>query len=154
VALKIVLPQWQMTELDSVGKKTRFVAHVAHVLGLQGVTVLTGRAEDLAREREHRERYDLSLARGVAPLRVLAEYALPFCAVGALAVAMKKGDIAREIEEGRRAVGQAGGRLEPLVPVPTLPGLDGARVLVPCRKVRPTPPHLPRAAGVPAKRPL
>ena len=94
LALKIVLPQWQMTELDSVGKKTRFVAHVAGILGLQGVTVLTGRAEDVAREREHRERYDLCLARGVAPLRVLAEYTLPFCAVGGQAVAMKKGDIA------------------------------------------------------------
>ena len=154
LALKIVVPQWQMTELDAVGKKTRFVAHVAGVLGLQGVTVLTGRAEDLAREREHRERYDLCLARGVAPLRVLAEYTLPFCAVGGLTIAMKKGDIARELEEGRRAVGQAGGRLEPLVPVPALPGLDGARVLVPCRKVRPTPPQLPRAAGIPATRPL
>jgi 16S rRNA (guanine527-N7)-methyltransferase len=154
LALKIVLPHWQMAELDSVGKKTRFVAHVANVLGLQGVTVLTGRAEDLAREREHRERYDLCLARGVAPLRVLAEYTLPFCAVGGLAIAMKKGDITRELDEGRRAVGQVGGRLEPLVRVPALPSLGDERVLVPCRKVRPTPPYLPRAAGIPAKRPL
>ena len=154
LALKIVVPHWQMAELDAVGKKTRFVAHVANVLGLQGVTVLTGRAEDLARERAHRECYDLCLARGVAPLRVLAEYTLPFCAVGGLTVAMKRGDIAREIDEGRRAVGQAGGCLEPLVRVPALPGLDGARLLVPCRKMRPTPPHLPRAAGIPAKRPL
>ena len=154
LALKIVLPHWQIAELDSVGKKTRFIAHVAHVLGLQGVTVLTGRAEDLAREREHRERYDLCLARGVAPLRVLAEYTLPFCAVGGLTIAMKKGDITRELDEGRRAVGQVGGRLEPLVRVPALPDLGDERVLVLCHKVRPTLPHLPRAAGIPAKRPL
>ena len=154
LALKIVVPHWQMAELDAVGKKTRFVAHVANVLGLPGVTVLTGRAEDLAREREHRERYDLCLARGVAPLRVLAEYTLPFCAVGGLTIAMKKGDITRELEEGRRAVGQVGGRLDPLVPVPALPGLGDERVLVSCCKVRPTPPHLPRAAGIPATRPL
>src|SRR5205085_11014029 len=106
LALKIVLPHWRMAELDAVGKKTRFVAHVAGVLGLQGVTVLTGRAEDLAREREHRERYDLCLARGVAPLRVLAEYALPFYVLGGLTAAMKKGDLTREIEDGRRSVGQ------------------------------------------------
>ena len=63
-------------------------------VGPDGATVLTGRAEDLAREPRHREHYDLALARGLAPLRVLAEYTLPFCAVGGLTVAMKKGDIA------------------------------------------------------------
>lgn len=154
LALKIVLPQWQLTELDSVGKKTRFIAHVVDALRLDGVTVLTGRAEDLARERGQRERYDVALARGLAPLRVLAEYTLPFCRVGGLAVAMKKGDIMDEIEEGRRAVGQVGGQIQPPIRVPALPDLEDNRVLVPLRKVRPTRPDLPRAAGVPAKRPL
>lgn len=154
LALKIALPHWQVTELDSVGKKTRFVAHVVERLDLRGVTVLTGRAEDLARDRAHRERYDLCLARGVAPLRVLAEYTLPFCAPGGLTIAMKKGQIASEIAEGRRAVGQVGGRVEPLIAVPDLPDLGGDRVLAPLRKVRPTRPDLPRAAGMPAKRPL
>lgn len=154
LALKIALPHWQVTELDSVGKKTRFMAHLVETLGLEDVTVLTGRAEDLARERMHRERYDLCLARGLAPLRVLAEYTLPFCVVGGLTVAMKKGEIAAELAEGRRAVGQVGGRLEEMVRVPPLPDLGAERVLVPCRKVRPTRPDLPRAAGLPAKRPL
>lgn len=154
LALKIALPHWRVTELDSVGKKTRFIAHVTESLGLAEVTVLTGRAEDLARQPAHRERYDLCLARGLAPLRVLAEYTLPFCAVGGLAVALKKGDLTDELEEGRRAVGQVGGRLEPFVTVPALPDLDGDRVLVCCRKVRPTRADLPRAAGVPGKRPL
>lgn len=154
LALKIALPHWQITELDSVGKKTRFVAHVVEALGLDGATVLTGRAEDLARDPQHRERYDLALARGLAPLRVLAEYTLPFCTVGGLTVAMKKGDLALEVAEGRRAAGQLGGQLGATVRVPALPDLGDDRVLIPLRKVRPTRPDLPRAAGVPAKRPL
>ena len=154
LALKIVLPWWQVTELDSVGKKTRFVSHVVENLGLSGVTVITARAEDLARDAVHRERYDLCLARGVAPLRVLAEFMLPFCTIGGLAIAMKKGDLSGEVEEGRRAVGQVGGRVEGLVQVPILAGLSNDRVLVVCRKVRATRSDLPRAAGIPAKRPL
>ncbi len=154
LALKIALPHWRVTELDSVGKKTTFLAHVVEALGLEEVTVLTGRAEDLAHRREHRERYDYALARALAPLRVLAEYTLPFCHVGGLTIAMKKGDIAAELAEGRRAVGQAGGRLEPPIPAPPLPDLGDDRVLIPLRKIRPTPPELPRAAGTPAKRPL
>ena len=154
LALKIALPHWEVTELDSVGKKTLFVAHVVERLGLEGVTVLTGRSEDLARRREHRERYDYALARALAPLRVLAEYTLPFCRVGGLTVAMKKGDITAELAEGRRAVGQAGGAIERLIPVPPLADLGDDRVLVPLRKERPTPPELPRAAGTPVRRPL
>ena len=154
LALKIALPHWEVTELDSVGKKTAFVAHVVDVLGLQGATVLTGRAEDLARQPAYRERYDLVLARALAPLRVLAEYTLPFCRVGDLTIALKKGDIASELAEGRRAAGHLGGRIEEPIRVPPLADLGDDRVLVPLHKTRPTPPQFPRAAGTPAKRPL
>lgn len=154
LALAIAFPHWRVTEIDSVGKKTRFMGHVAEALGLHGVTVLTARAEDAARETGHRECYDLCAARGLAPLRVLAEYTLPFVRVGGLVVAMKKGDVGTEIEEGRRAVGQVGGTIETSIAIPLLPDLGADRLLVPCRKVRPTRPDLPRAAGVPAKRPL
>jgi 16S rRNA (guanine527-N7)-methyltransferase len=154
LALKIALPHWEVTELDSVGKKTAFVAHVVDVLGLQGATVLTGRAEDVARRPAYRERYDLVLARAVAPLRVLAEYTLPFCRVGGLTIALKKGDIAGELAEGRRAAGQLGGQIAEPIRVPPLADLGDDRLLVPLRKARPTPPQFPRAAGTPAKRPL
>ncbi len=154
LALKIALPHWDVTELDSVGKKTTFVAHVVDILGLQGATVLTGRAEDMARRPAHRERYDIVLARALAPLRVLAEYTLPFCRVGGLAIALKKGDIVGELAEGRRAAGQLGGQLGEPIRVPPLTDLGDDRVLIPLHKARPTPPQFPRAAGTPVKRPL
>jgi len=154
LALKIALPHWNVTELDSVGKKTRFTAHVIDALELREAAALTGRAEDLAHQREHRESYDYVLARALAPLRVLAEYTLPFCRAGGLTIAMKKGDIAEELAAGRRAVGQAGGRIGDIVRVPSLADLGDDRVLVPLRKIRPTPPALPRAAGTPSRRPL
>ncbi|HZS91388.1 MAG TPA: 16S rRNA (guanine(527)-N(7))-methyltransferase RsmG [Chloroflexota bacterium] len=154
LALQIALPHWRVTELDSVAKKTRFVSHIVDVLGLAGATALTGRAEDLGRDPQYRERYDLCLARGVAPLRVLAEYTLPFCRVGGCLIAMKKGEIELELAEGRRAAGQLGARVGRVVRVPPLPDLGEDRVLLRCDKIRPTPPELPRAAGLPARRPL
>ncbi len=154
LALKIALPHWEVTELDSVGKKTAFVAHVVGLLGLQGATVLTGRAEDVARRPAYREQYNLVLARALAPLRVLAEYTLPFCRVGGLTIALKKGDITGELAEGRRAAGQLGGQIGEPIRVPPLADLGDDRLLVPLHKTRPTPPQFPRAAGTPAKRPL
>ena len=154
LALQIALPRWRVTELDSVAKKTRFVSHIVDVLGLAGTGVLTGRAEDLGRDPDHRESYDLCLARGVAPLRVLAEYTLPFCRVGGCLIAMKKGEIGLELAEGRRAAGQLGARVGRVVPVPPLPDLGEDRLLVRCDKIRPTRPDLPRAAGILARRPL
>jgi len=154
LALKIALPHWHVTELDSVGKKTLFAAHVIDTLELREAAALTGRAEDLAHQQGRREGYDYVLARALAPLRVLAEYTLPFCRVGGLVIAMKKGDIADELAQGRRAVGQVGGRIGDIMRVPPLADLGDERVLVPLHKVRPTPPELPRTAGTPSKRPL
>ncbi len=73
--LKLVFPDFQLTLSDSVGKKTTFLRHLLQVLELPGVKVLTARAEQLGRAPETRERFDLVLARGVAKLPALLEYA-------------------------------------------------------------------------------
>ena len=50
-------------------------------LGLTHVRLVHARAEDGARNPEHRERYDLAVARAVAPLPVLCKPMLHFVAV-------------------------------------------------------------------------
>ncbi len=154
LALCIAFPAWRVASLDSVGKKTRFVVAVAAALDLDGVSVLHARAEDAAHDPAHRETYDLCLARAVAPLDVLVEYTAPFCRVGGLVVAMKKGGVHAEVVGARRAAGQMGGRIEALVPVPEIADLGDDRVLVPIRKVQPTRADLPRQAGLPSRKPL
>lgn len=154
LALQIMFPAWRVVLLDSVGKKTRFVAAVAASLGLEGATVLHARAEDAGHDPMHRETYDLCLARAVAPLDVLVEYTTPFCRLGGLVVAMKKGDVHAEVVAARRAAGQVGGRIERLVPVPEIADLGDDRVLVPIRKIQATRADLPRQAGLPSRQPL
>ncbi len=152
IPLKIVWPDTRLMLSDSVGKKTAFLEHVVAQLGLRDVEVVTARAEALGRDPAHRERYDGVVARAVAALDVLSEYALPLCRVGARFVAPKGGDGAEEAELARRAIGRVGGKLVAVRPV-ELPGVE-PRTLVVIAKERPTPDDLPRAVGVPSRRPL
>ncbi|MSQ27718.1 MAG: 16S rRNA (guanine(527)-N(7))-methyltransferase RsmG [Dehalococcoidia bacterium] len=153
VPLKIMRDDLDMTLLDSVGKKTAFLRELVPALDLERVAVVTGRSEDVARSPDHREQYQIVLSRAVAPLPALVEYLLPFCALGGVAIAMKKGDIDGELEAARHACRVLGGGEPSVIPV-TAPGLDDGRVLVCIRKAGPTPDSYPRRAGTAAKSPL
>ncbi|MCW5874267.1 MAG: 16S rRNA (guanine(527)-N(7))-methyltransferase RsmG [Anaerolineales bacterium] len=152
--LKIWQPGLQLSLLESVGKKARFLEHVVQVLGLSNVQVLTARAEDAGRDPAHREQYDWAVARAVAPLPVLAEYLLPFVRVGGYMLAQKARGVAEEAEQSANAFGQLGGKLRDLIQV-RVPGLeDEERWLVVVQKLKPTQARFPRQAGTPSKNPL
>jgi len=153
VPLGIACPQLTVTCLDSVGKKTVFLRHIVQTLGLENMTVITGRAEDVAREAVHRERYDFVVSRAVAELRVLAEYCLPFARPGGLFIAAKQTGIEDEIAAAQRAISVLGGKLRERIPI-DLPSLEGQRQLLVIEKVKRTPASYPRRAGLPAQRPL
>ena len=80
--VKIVNPQMRLTLVESVDKKANFCRHIVEELGLTDVTVLSKRAEEVGRLPEHREAYDIAIARAVAPAPTLAEYLLPLVKVG------------------------------------------------------------------------
>ena len=151
--LKLAFPGIHLVLLDSAGKKAAFLEHLVSLLELDGVEVLTGRAEDLAHRPEARESFDLALARGLARLPVLLEYSLPFCRIGGKTVVHKHGGLDKELKSAARALETLGGRLGTEVPV-QVTGLTDNRVLVVVEKVAATPERYPRRTGVPAKRPL
>ncbi|MFQ5924471.1 MAG: 16S rRNA (guanine(527)-N(7))-methyltransferase RsmG [Dehalococcoidia bacterium] len=155
VPLKIIFSNISLTLLDSVRKKTDFLDHLVARLDLEGVEILTGRAEDLAREGRYREQFDLVLSRGVAPLPTLVELALPFCTLGGSFIAQKKGEIEREVEEAMGAIHILGGRLREVKRIELAPiGSGEERSLVIIDKLIATPNRYPRRAGIPQKRPL
>jgi len=153
LVLKILYPGMKLTLVESVAKKATFCEHMIETLGLENVEVLTARAEDVARQREHREKYDWAVARAVAQLPVLSEYLLPLVKVGGRMLAQKGESGPAEAQAAERSIKILGGGLRQLIHV-TLPGVVEERYLAIVDKVAATPPAYPRKAGVPGKNPL
>ncbi len=156
--IKIYRPDIRLSLLESVGKKTRFLEHIIARLELENVDVINNRAEVIARSPEHRERYDLVLARCVAHLPTLVEYCLPLVSVGGKFVAYKGHEAEAEVRDAEVAVEKLGGRFERLECAAGTNSKSACtideRSLVFIEKVKETPDKYPRRPGVPQKRPL
>ncbi|THF70744.1 16S rRNA (guanine(527)-N(7))-methyltransferase RsmG [Deinococcus sp. Arct2-2] len=151
--LAIVQPELQLVPVDSTRKKIEFVRATAAALGLTNVNPLVGRAEELGQDPEHRQRYDRVVVRAVAALPILAELALPLLRENGLLVAQKGPISTEELNAGRRASGEVGGKVQVVDPF-TLPILGDARTLIVIEKLKPTPAKYPRKPGVPNHQPL
>lgn len=151
--LKIARSGWHITLVEATGKKVAFLQHMIGVLELENVTAIHARVEDLAHQREYRAAFDLVTARAVAALPVLLEYAAPCCRVGGTIILPRKGDLAEELAQGKRAARQLGATFAADQPV-MLPGLaDGRRLLV-WEQRKTCPPQYPRSHAAMVKQPL
>jgi 16S rRNA (guanine527-N7)-methyltransferase len=145
IPLALRLPQVQFSLLEANARKCAFLMHVAGRLGMPNVRVLLGRAEELARLPDLRERFDRAISRAVAQPPVLLELALPFVRTG--------GDLLAEVSEldpeslagVARTLGGGPPRLH----------RGGERdFLLAVDKIASTPLEYPRRTGVPNRRPL
>lgn len=152
IPLKIYCPGIHMTLLDSLRKRIDFLSEVVSRLGLKGVELVHGRAEDVAKERAHRQVYDICFSRAVAPLNVLCEYCLPFVKVGGTMMAMKGRNVADELDGAKKAMELLGGELLKVVEYKLPPDIVHCVVVI--KKAKPTPDKYPRKAGIPEKSPL
>lgn len=153
IPLKIARPAMQWTLLDGTRKKVTFLTELVATLGLSGVTVVQGRAEELGRQAAYREQFDLVTARAVAPLNVLAEYLLPLARVNGMVLIYKGASAPQEFMAARKVIELLGGETVRLAPV-QVPALDEKRFILLVRKVRPTPGLYPRGQGMARKKPL
>ncbi len=142
-----------VTLLEPIGKKARFLQTVVEATGLQRtVRVERARAEDLA-SGLHRSTWDVVTVRGVATAADLVELAFPLLAPGGALIAWKRGDIEDELTVARRAVDALGGGSIRLVDV-AAPGLHGHRLVAIRRSTTGTVPSAyPRDPAVRKRRP-
>lgn len=150
--LKILLPALEVVLVDSVAKKVAFLQHMMRRLQLSGVTVVQGRAEEIAHQPQFRENFAAVVSRAVAPLSVLVEFTLPLASMGGRVIAQKGQEIADEMAGALGAIAKLGGRVKEIKDV-SQPEL-GQRHLVVIEKVAATPARYPRRPGIPAQRPL
>ena len=149
--LRILEPDFDLTLLDSLGKRIAFLQQVCDEMGLQRVTCVHARAEEFA--AKHREQYDIATSRAVAALNVLCELTLPLVKVGGRFLAMKAVDSDDEIRAAKSAIAQLGGKVEDIRDY-TIPGTDITHRVVVIGKVKPTPDAFPRAFAKIKKAPL
>lgn len=139
--------------MDSTRKKIDYVQWVVGQLGLENVTTLWSRAEIAGQSVDWREKFDVGLARAVAPLNVLVELVLPLVRVDGHMIAYKGPTVENEIKDAAGALSILGGQLV-TVDYYQLPFDGPQRSLVWIRKINPSPARYPRRAGIPTKRPL
>ena len=153
IPVAIVRPDVQVTLLDSLDKRVRFLDAVLSAIGLQQVRTQHGRAEEYGLVPDWRDSFDVAVARAVAGLPVLLEYCLPFVKPGGLFLAMKGPGAREEAEGAAHALAVLGGRI---VDIRTflLPGTDMERNVIVVKKTGRTPKGYPRKSGKPGKQPL
>lgn len=152
IPLKLWDESLSLTLVESTRKKADFLRAACTELEIE-VNVVDQRAETVGADLQHRESYDLAVARAVAEFPTLCEYCLPLVRVGGWFVAMKGPDASDEIATGSRALRILGGSLSALREY-DLPHEMGRRTLAVVAKTSPTPFAYPRRAGIPAKNPL
>ena len=150
MVLRIMEPDFDLTLLDSLGKRIDFLREVCASLSLERVDCVHARAEEFA--AGHRQQYDVAMSRAVANLNVLCELALPLVKVGGNFLAMKGASGEEELAAARGAIKKLGGAYKETRTL-HLPGGD-TRTLILCKKISQTPTAYPRNGGKIAKSPL
>ena len=153
IPLKIVYPNLEVSIVDSLNKRIKFLTLLAEELGLENVHLYHDRAETFGQNKAHREHYDLVTARAVARLNVLSELCLPLVKKGGQFLALKAAKSEEEVVESKKAIAILGGKLGEETEV-SLPFSEDKRYIVAIDKKKETPNKYPRKPGTPNKKPL
>ena len=153
IPMKIIKPEVNIVLLDSLNKRIIFLNEVINRLDLKNIKAIHGRAEDFAKEKQYREKFDVAVSRAVANLTVLSEYCIPYVKVGGYFVAMKGPAVEEEIKLSKNAIRMLGGHIEHIEKV-QIEGSDLNHNLVIIKKISQTHKKYPRKAGIVAKEPL
>ena len=148
VPIKIFRPDLKLTLLDSLDKRITFLKLLCDKLEMKADFV-HGRAEDVSKTSEYREKFDYSCARAVANLSTLSEYCLPFVKLGGSFISLKGPN--EDIYSANGAIKLLGGEIAEVTDYE----IDGdERRLVQVKKVLQTPPKYPRNSAQIKKKPL
>lgn len=153
IPLAIAFPDKRFVLIDSLNKRIRIIDELSKELGISNVSVLHGRAEELARREDMRENFDLCVSRAVANMSTLAEYCLPFVRKGGSFIAYKGPDCDQEVQAAAKALRTLGGRIERKEKT-VFEGISFDHKLIFVSKEKETPSKYPRKAGTPSKEPI
>lgn len=161
-----LLPLWffyqdiDITLVDSVNKKLDFIRHFLNIaknefndLDIEKVHIIHSRAEDLAKDKNHREKYNLILSRALSRLSSLIELAMPFIKKDGFFIALKSFEIDEEVQEAQKINKLIGGgdiQVEKFKLLDT----ELMRSFIIIKKIKNITNDFPRKAGMAQKNPI
>jgi len=151
--IKICRKDLKLTLVDSLNKRVNFLNEVISKLGLGDTYTIHARAEELGKNKDHREKYDICVSRAVANLCSLTELCMPFVKVGGYFVSLKGPKAKEELIEAKKAIEMLGGEFVEIMNY----DIDETELnhnLVIIKKIKPTPEKFPRNAPKPIKNPI
>ncbi len=152
IPCKIIRPDLNLTLLDSLNKRVKFLDNVCETLGFDHYNTVHSRAEEGSRRPAHRDKYDIATARAVANMAVLTEYCLPYVKVGGVFIALKGPNLKEELKESEKSIKAMGGKIEQVIEY-TLPD-NQHRTIVIIKKISQTPTKYPRISAKIGKEPI
>lgn len=153
--LAIFREDLNITALDGTAKRIKYVDDTAKALGLENVTAISARAEEMGKDVRYRESFDVATARAVAALPILSELCLPFVKKNGCFAAMKASKGSEELELSAKAIELCGGKTETVKEFDlTSESEIERRIIISVRKKQNTPPKYPRHYSQIMKKPL
>lgn len=153
IPLAIVLDNAEFVLMDSLNKRINFLNEVTKMCELKNVSAIHARAEELGRDVQYREKFDVCVSRAVANMSTLLEYCIPFVKVGGVFVSYKSGDIKEELVAADNAQKQLFCKNKDVIKF-SLPNTDINRCFVIFEKKKELNKKYPRQGGKPKKNPL
>ena len=145
--LKIVRDDLQITMLDSLNKRVKFLNHIIETLKLTDISAIHSRIEDF----NQKEKFDYVVVRAVASLPTLIEFALPFLKNGGMFVAYKSNNIEDELQKSQSALKILGGKIEKVINYDIE---NNKRTLIIIKKIKACDKKFPRGKNLPKTNPL
>ncbi len=150
--IKILRPDLDMCLIDSLNKRVGFLNDTISKLKLTKCVAIHSRAEDFA--KTHREAFDFSVARAVAPLNTLVEYLLPLTKVGGSAIIYKSTKLDEELKSAEKAIKTLGGKVEKVEKYIIGEKETCERNILFIKKIEKTPSKYPRPQNLPKTKPI
>ena len=153
IPLAIAFPEKEFVLIDSLNKRIRIINELCENYGIDNVTALHGRAEELGRNSNFRESFDICVSRAVANMSTLYEYCLPFVKIGGTFIAYKGPECSEELNNASNAIRMLGGEVM-RIENPQFDELPFEHTLIYINKAESTRSKYPRKAGTPSKEPI
>mgnify|MGYP004450951811 CR=1 FL=1 len=153
IPIKILREDINVTLVDSLNKRIKFLDEVIEQLNLTDISAVHARAEEFGKMDKYREKFDVATSRAVANLSTLSEYLITLLTENGIAIFMKGSDIKEELEDAINPIKILGGKIEKVEDF-NLPLSDIKRCIIISKKINKTPEKYPRKPGIPAKGPL